>query len=188
MNEKKLGLVLVLSLSIFIGSIYAKTIKGINVKDTIKVENDTLILNGMALRKKFFFKVYIAALYIPTRKKNAEKILENDTKRVAIMHFMRSVSSSKINTAWYEGLKNNTPKCSTELKKQFETLASYMNDVKSGDRIEFIYIPNIGTEVIVKKKKKGIIKGKAFSDALLSCWIGNKPGPGNKFKNNILGK
>jgi len=50
--------------------LYAKTLKGIKMADTIEVEGHKLVLNGMAVRKKYVFvKVYIAGLYLPTKEK-----------------------------------------------------------------------------------------------------------------------
>ena len=34
---------------------------------------------------------------------------------------------------------------------------------------------------------KGVLEGKEFSDALFACWIGKDPGPGNGFKEDLLG-
>ena len=153
MDIRKFNLVLIIIFSIFIGSGYSGTLKGVKMEDTIKVENDTLVLNGMALRKKFFFKVYVAGLYLPKKETNEKSIFSDDTKRVLIMQFMRSVGAKKLNGAWLEGLEDNTPKHSVELKKQFDVLCSYMADVKESDKIEFTYIPNIGTKIIVKKMK-----------------------------------
>jgi hypothetical protein len=168
-------------------SLNAATFKGVTMEDTIEVDGQNLVLNGMALRKKVIFKVYIAGLYLPQKESNAEKILKSDTMRQTVMHFVRSVGAGKINDAWMEGLKDNTPKHSPELKKQFDTLCSYMEDVKDGDRIVFTYIPGKGTIVEVKNKQKGVIEGKEFADALFACWIGPEPGPGEGFKEDLLG-
>ncbi len=189
MNNKKLNLILIIILTIFVGSVYARTLKGIKMDETIKIGNDTLVLNGIALRKaKIFFKVYVAGLYLPAKEKDGKKVLSSDTKRTTIMHFMRKVTAKQLNDGWMDGLKANTPKASAELKKQFETLCSYMTEVKDGDRIEFTYIPNTGTKIIVKKELKGTITGKAFANALFAVWIGDKPGPGNGFKEDLLGQ
>jgi len=168
--------------------LYAKTLKGIKMADTIEVEGHKLVLNGMAVRKKYVFvKVYIAGLYLPTKEKNAEKIFKSDLMRQTIMHFVHKAGAGKINDAWYEGLKANTPDHSPELKKQFDELCSWIEDIKVGDRLIFTYIPEKGTEVKVKGKIKGVIKGKSFADALFKCWIGPKPGPGKGFKEDLLG-
>lgn len=162
-------------------------LKGVKMDNSITVAGKTLVLNGMALRKKFIFKVYVMGLYIPAKEKSAEKILSADTERVGIMHWLRGVGVGKINDGWYEGLKDNTPGYSKELKKKFDKLAAYMEPVKDGDRIVFTYIPNKGTEVKVKNKVKGVIEGKDFADALFACWIGKDPGPGKSFKEDLLG-
>lgn len=163
------------------------TFKGVSMADRVNIQGTDLVLNGMALRKKVVFKVYVAGLYLPQKEKNAEKILKADGMRQTVMHFLRGVGADKISEAWMEGLEANTPKASSELKKQFDTLCSWMEDVKNGDRIVFTYIPAKGTRVEVKDKLKGELPGKAFADALFACWIGAKPGPGEGFKEDLLG-
>ena len=165
----------------------AGTLKGVNMPDKITVEGQDLVLNGMALRKKIIFKVYVAGLYLPQKEKSGEKILKGDTMRRTVMHFVRSVGAGKINDAWLEGLEANTPDASPDLKKQFEKLCSLMEDMKDGETIVFTYIPEKGTRIMVKKSDKGTIEGKAFADALFACWIGPKPGPGEGFKEDLLG-
>ena len=173
-----------------IGSAFCLTageLKGVKMEDTLDIEGKKLVLNGMALRKKFIFKVYVAGLYLPEKEQDAKKILAADGPRHIIMHFVRSVSKKKLNGAWYEGLEDNTPGYSPDLKKQFDTMASWMEDVKDGDQIIFTYIPEKGTTVTVKGKNAGVIQGKMFADALFACWIGPKPGPGEGFKEDLLG-
>lgn len=165
----------------------AGTLKGVTMPDSIELEGKTLVLNGMALRKKIIFKVYVAGLYLPQKESNAEKILQADGERRCVMHWLRSVGTGKITDAWYEGLEANTPDYSPELKKQFDTMCGWMEEMKDGELIVFTYIPGKGTEVNVKNKVKGTIEGKAFADALFACWIGPKPGPGEGFKEDLLG-
>ena len=167
--------------------VVAGTLAGITLPDTLDVNGQQMELNGMALRKKIIFKVYVAGLYLPAKEKNSEKILAADEPRCTVMHFLRSVDAGKINEAWFDGLQANTPNHSPELKKQFDALASLMEDLKDGDKLVFTYRPGSGTEVKVKGKIKGNLGDKAFADALFSCWIGKKPGPGENFKKGLLG-
>jgi hypothetical protein len=156
--------------------------------DTLTIEGKDLVLNGMALRKKIIFKVYVAGLYLPQKESSADKIFKTDGPRHMVMHFVRSVGAGKINDAWMEGLEDNTPNASPELKKQFEELCNLMEDVEDGDQIVFTYLPEKGTLVKVKGKDKGSLKGKPFADALFACWIGPEPGPGEDFREALLGK
>lgn len=167
--------------------IIAGTLAGITLPDSLDVDGQKLVLNGMALRKKVVFKVYVAGLYLPAKEKNSEKILAADGTRCTVMHFLRSVDAAAISEAWFEGLKANTPNHSPELKKQFDTLATLMEDVQEGDKLVFTYLPGKGIEVKVKGKVKATLPGKAFADALFACWIGKKPGPGEGFKQGLLG-
>lgn len=165
----------------------AGTLASVTMPDTMDVDGQKLALNGMALRKKVIFKVYVDGLYLPQKENSGEKILLADGMRVNVMHFLRSVEASKMNDAWLDGLKANTPGHSPELKKQFDTLCSWMEEMKDGEKLTFTYRPGKGTEVNVKGKIKGTLEGKSFADALFACWIGPKPGPGESFKKGLLG-
>ncbi len=180
-----LAMILVL---MFAAPIAAGTLAGITLPDTIDVDGQQLILNGMALRKKVIFKVYVAGLYLPAKEQSGEKILAADASRCTVMHFLRSVKANQVNEAWYEGLEANTPGYSAQLKKQFDALAALMEGFNEGDKLVFTYKAGIGTEVKVKGVIKATLGDKAFADALFACWIGKKPGPGEKFKAGLLGQ
>jgi hypothetical protein len=185
---KRHGFIGLALLLLFTAPIVAGTLAGVTLPDNLKIGEQTLVLNGLALRKKVVFKVYVAGLYLPVKEQSGEKILAADGLRCTVMHFLRSVEAGKINEAWFEGLQANTPNHSQELKKQFDTLATLMEDLKEGDKLVFTYQPGKGTEVKVKGIIKGVLGDKAFADALFSCWIGKKPGPGEDFKQGLLGK
>ena len=163
------------------------SVAGVTLPNTVDVGGRTLVLNGAALRKKAVFKVYVAGLYLPTKEKNAEKIIAADEPRRMIMHFVRNVGAEPICEAWTEGLAANTPDASAELTAQFRTLCGYMEGVDERDKLVFTYVPGTGTTIEVKGKTKGVIAGKAFADAMLRTWIGAKPGPGASFKRSVLG-
>jgi hypothetical protein len=165
----------------------SRTMNGVTMAETIEVGGRQLALNGMALRKKFVVKVYVAALYVSTRSSDADQILGEDAPRRMVMHFLRGVEKKKICEAWQDGLTKNTPEASAELKQQFEELCGMMADVKDDDELTFTYIPEQGTEVSVAGTVTGTIQGKDFADAILRCWIGPKPGPGEGFRKNLLG-
>lgn len=164
----------------------AATVAGVNIADTANVNGQNLVLNGAALRKKFVVKVYTAALYLPAKQSNPAAILAADTPRKMVMHFVYDVDKGKIAEAWEEGLSDNTPNASAEVKNNFRTLSSWMEDVKEGQEIVMTYVPGTGTQVVVNGKNKGTLAGKATADAILATWIGPKPGPGADFKKALL--
>jgi len=166
-----------------------RTVSGVTMPATIEVGGTTLNLNGMALRKKFIIKVYVAGLYVATTSNNAEEILAADTPRQMVMHFISGHGSKgKICGAWDDGLKDNTPNASAELKQQFTELCGMMQDIKDEESLTITYIPGAGTTIDIAGTNKGQIGGKDFADAVLRCWIGPKPGPGGGFKKDLLGR
>ena len=165
----------------------SQTVNGVTFPGTVEVDGRTLQLNGMAMRKKMIFKVYVAGLYLSTVSSKAEEILGADQPRRMVMHFVRNVDKGKICDAWHEGLEDNTPDASADLKQKFNDLCSLMDDIKDGQAFVFTYVPGKGTNVEVAGAAKGSIEGKEFADAMLRCWIGPKPGPGEGFKRSLLG-
>ncbi|MBV8519123.1 MAG: chalcone isomerase family protein [Acidobacteria bacterium] len=166
----------------------AATVAGVTLEDRTSVNNQTLVLNGAALRKKLFIKVYVGGLYLPAKQTSAATVIATDAPRRMVLHFLFSVSKSQMADAWQEGLEDNTPNASPEVKTAFKTLQSWMEDVPSGHTIVLTYVPGIGTTVEVNGKSKGTLGGKATSDAILNTWIGPKPGPGDDFKKAVLGQ
>lgn len=164
----------------------AGELAGVKMADSVDVGGHQLVLNGMGLRTKLIFKVYVAGLYLPAKQSDAAAILAADAPRHVVMEFVRSVDKGKICDGWKEGLEANTPGASAEVKKQFDTLCSWLQDVKSGDQYVYTYIPGQGTEVSLKGTSLGTLEGKEFADALFSCWLGKEP-PGEDFKKGLLG-
>ncbi len=181
-------LILAAALTLAAVSAGAVTLAGVNIPDHVSVNNQNLVLNGAGIRKKLFIKVYTGALYLNAKQANPAAILAADSSRRMVMHFVFDVGKEKIAEAWEEGLEDNTPNASAEVKTAFKTLASWMDDVKDGQEIVLTYVPGSGTTVEVAGKSKGTLAGKAVADAILNTWIGPKPGPGDDFKKAVLGK
>ncbi|XPV76991.1 MAG: chalcone isomerase family protein [Desulfovibrio sp.] len=165
---------------------FAATVGGVQIDDFVKVNGKVLQLNGASMRTVMVFDVYAASLYLPGAETNAHDVLENDGIRQMNMHFLRSVSDEKIAKGWTVGFKDNV-EMTTKLTEQLEKFNAMLTPVEEGDVLTLTYIPNRGTSVNINEHALGTIKGKQFADALLACWIGPKPGPGNDFKYEILG-
>lgn len=165
-----------------------RTLNGVTMPQTIEVEGHTLHLNGMALRKKFIIKVYVAGLYLASTSGDAQQILDADAPRQMVMHFISGHGTKgKMCGAWNDGLEANTPDASAELKQQFTELCGMMVDIKDGESLVLTYVPETGTRIEIAGTERGVVAGKAFADAVLRCWIGPKPGPGDGFKKGVLG-
>jgi hypothetical protein len=180
--------ILAATLSLAVVNVDAATVAGVKIADSASVANQNLVLNGAGLRKKAIFKVYTGALYLPAKQNNAATVIATDAPRRMVLHFLMGVDKEKMAEAWTDGLADNTPNASPEVKTAFKTLSSWMEDMKDGQEIVMTYVPGIGTTVEVGGKSKGTLGGKAVADAILNTWIGPKPGPGADFKKSILGQ
>ena len=161
----------------------AAELGGVQMDDTVRVGNDTLVLNGLGLRKKAIFKVYVGGLYLTSREGDSGKILAADAPRRMVMEFVRNVGKGSIVGAWDDCLEANAV---SGVAGDFDRLSGWMDDVGSGDRLVFTYLPAKGTEVEVKGSVRGTIAGKPFADALYACWIGDHP-PSEDFRAGLLG-
>lgn len=165
----------------------AGTLAGVTLPDKADADGKSLVLNGMGLRKKLFIKVYVGGLYLSQKEKSASKVLGADVPRRMVLSFIYDVSKDQMCEAWDEGLEANVPNAPAEVKKNFTTLCSWMDGVGEGQKLIMTYVPGQGTHVEVGGKAKGTLPGKPTADAILSTWIGQKPGPGEDFKKAVLG-
>lgn len=167
----------------------AAELAGVTLPDSAEAGGQPLVLNGLGLRKVVFFKVYVAGLYLPAKSQDAKAILAADAPRRMVMHFLRDVDRKDLCKGWREGLTANTPSAGAETRADFDALCAWMPDIKEGQDMVFTYVPGQGTTVEAAGVRKGVFEGgKASADALFACWIGDKPGPGESFKNAVLGR
>jgi hypothetical protein len=165
----------------------AGTLAGVTLPDKVEAGGQALVLNGMGLRKKFFVKVYVGGLYLPAKERSPAKVLGADAPRRMVLHFVYSVSAKQMCDAWEEGLADNTPAATAEVKAGFHALCGYMEDIPKGNEMALTYLPGQGTRVEVNGKAKGTLPGKPIADAIAATWIGPHPGPGEDFKASVLG-
>lgn len=165
----------------------AGELAGVTMPESVDVSGARLMLNGMALRKVVFIKVYVGGLYLPRPVGDAAEVFADDGPRRMVLSFLRGVDADDLSGAWMDGLEANTPDASPDVRGRFETLCSWMRDVGEGDEMVVTYTPAGGTEVSVRGQVLGSLPGKAFADALFACWIGPDPGPGKSFRKGLLG-
>jgi hypothetical protein len=172
-----------------VGSAGALQRGGVDFPDTITTEQDQqLLLNGAGIRKKLFFSIYVAALYLEKPTADPLELVEYDGRKRMLMHFLYdSVEREKLITAWEEGFVANTEAAElADLESAIKTFTSLFVDMVKGERILLDYSPGLGTAVVIKGEEVGVIPGKGFNDALLRIWLGSEPVT-PKLKAQLLG-
>ncbi len=153
----------------------AGEVAGVKMPDTITIEGKTLKLNGIGLRKKMLFKVYVAGLYVESPSKDAAKVISSDEVKSIALNVLRSLSGSQIGEAISDGFWHNSKAQMGALTDRLQKLNSMFPAVVEGDQIVLTYVPGKGTSVSAKGQDKGVIEGKDFADALFSVWLGANP-------------
>jgi hypothetical protein len=182
MNKFLLG---VISALLIATTANAATMYGVEITEKSMLAGQSLTLNGVGLRKKGPFKVYLAALYTGEKSTDAEKILAQTGPKRVELRMLRNVAKKKMVGAIVDGFEDNT-KNMASIQARVDEFITYMEEVKKGDNIQFDFLPAIGTNIVINGNIKGSIVGKDFFDALMKVWVGDKPADG-KLKNAMLG-
>lgn len=165
----------------------AATLEGVTLQDHLLAGNTRLVLNGMALRKKYFLGVYVGGLYLPQRNQNADDIIRLDAPRALTMQFVRDVGREKLVAAYTEGFSTNAAGLNARLKTDVDKFLAFLEDVRTGDRISFVYVPGTGSGFRLNEGKTLAIPGKDFADLYLLVYIGPHP-PTDVLKKGLLGQ
>lgn len=168
----------------------AKEVAGVVIPEQVTLEQgiDPLTLNGAGIRSKFFVKVYVGALYLPSKQTAMEKILAMPgAKRVSMHVLYDEVSKEKLVSGWNDGFENNnSPEELARLKERLNNFNDLFTTVKRGDLVNIDYLPGKGTRVQINNVSKGIIAGDDFYQAVLKVWLGEQPAD-SSLKQGMLG-
>lgn len=169
---------------------FAVEVEGVQLPDTLHVGERDLVLNGAGVRSKFFFDMYVAALYLTEKKSSSDAVFSGDGEKRLELHMLRDVSSETLSKSFNKTIKLNL--APTELAaldaqlKQLSVLFSMMSEAAKGDVITMDYLPGKGTEIDFNDVTIGMIEGSAFNAALLKVWLGARPVQEN-LKKKLLG-
>ena len=165
-------------LAIAFASIAAE-VSGIKVDDKATVGGQELVLNGAGMRTRLFLKVYVGALYVPQKTSNIQGVIGRNQPRRMAMTLQRDVSADQLLEAVRAGLADNNSQADLDAIRtqvdEFVTIFKSVGEAKAGQMIVIDYIPADGTRISLDGSLKGTIGGEAFSKALFSTWLGEKP-------------
>ena len=157
----------------------ALDLAGIHLVDKMQVGDTVLQLNGGGIRTKFFFKIYVGALYLPQKQTSAEATIADEHVHRVVLYMLHELSSEKLFNAFKEAIEaNHSPAEMAALDAQIRQMAQIFDsvqEVKPGDIITLDYLPASGTRITVNGTERGTIAGVAFNRALLKIWLGKNP-------------
>jgi hypothetical protein len=168
-----------------ISSLYAASLAGVTLPDTVQVGTTTLNLNGLGLRTKFVVKVYVAGLYLEQKSSDPGAIIKADAPKRIVMQFLHGASKKQMADAFDESFNDNSPEAKKTMKADIDRLLDALESVKEGDQMVFTYVPGTGTTLSINGKDKVTVAGPAFGQVLFSVWFGPKP-PNADMKKGML--
>lgn len=166
----------------------AREIEGVDFSESINIDGTELILNGAGIRTKFFFSIYIGALYTTEKSSTPEQVFSNTKAKRIVMHILyKELSAEKITNGWIDGFRNNhSTKVFQQLEPRLKIFNSLFTTTKKGDVITLDYNPSRGTSVRINNEMRGTVVGSDFNIALLRVWLGDNPADSN-LKEAMLG-
>ena len=158
----------------------AAEVAGVKVPDTVTVAGQTLRLNGAALRQRVFFRIYVAALYLPAKQTTSAEALASPGARRISMTLVRDITAEQLIEALAGGIRQNHSAAELEkLKPGIEALNRIMTGIgqaKSGSVIDLDYLPGTGTQVALNGAVQGApVPGEDFYRGLMRIWLGDDP-------------
>jgi hypothetical protein len=153
----------------------ARPVEGVEVLEAVELAAHPLVLNGAGLRTKFFFKVYVAALYLPSRRSDAGAILRADEPWQVTVTFLRDVDHDRIIESFVHAFEKNSPGQLDRLRPLLARFHAILQDLKRGQVMVVHYLPGQGTTLTVPGGATATVPGLEFATAILRNWLGEHP-------------
>ena len=154
-----------------------RTVAGVDLPESIQVEQQTLTLNGAGIRSKYFMDVYVAGLYLPSASTDARAIVSADAPQSMQLTIISShITRSRLIDTIEDGIKlsagKDFPRYQPMLKELWDALTF---EVKVGDRFEFTYLPGKGTHFYRNGALLRVLPEFDFKKVLFGIWLGEEP-------------
>jgi len=187
---KKMGFLLFASFFIFASSVDARTIGGVDMEETFKAGDTSLILNGAGIREKFFADIYVAGLYLKEKSSDYKQIMAMDESMAIKIKIVSSlITAERFKEACEEGFERTTNGNTRPLRPKIDlAYTAFSQKFNVGDIFDIVYIKGIGTEFYKNGKFITKVDGLDFKAALFGIWIIDKPSHKNeKLRRGMLG-
>lgn len=182
--------IIILCSFLFVMSAYADmNIGGVNIPSTKTFAGRSLSLNGAGTREKFWMDMYVGALYVTKKTKDAQSIINADESIAMELTIVSSlITSDKMSDAVEEGFEKSANGNISSLRSRIDQFKSFFKEkIKKGDVFSMIYEPGKGITVLKNGNKAGVISGLDFKKGLFGIWLGEDPADSD-LKKGLLGQ
>jgi hypothetical protein len=163
----------------------AGRLAGVTMPDTATLGGQQLVLNGMALREKFFLDIYVGGLYLPSKSTDGAAVISRDSPKRLHMSFIYSEVPAEKTIEAYREVWELDP-AYPALKSQADTFCSWIVGLKAGESMTIQYEPGTGTTLLVNDQPKGTIPGTDFMKLIFGNYVG--PNANKVLRVGLLGQ
>ena len=162
--------------------------RGATFPETIRVNGQRLVLNGLGVREATVFNVnvYVAGIYVQERSRDPEQLIGPERTTRLVLKFIRDVDQDTMNDGIERGFRVNAGDDLPTYTARIRQLRGYIPDLDSGLVLTFTYVPGRGLEVKVGDEVKGVIRGDDFAQVFFNIWLGPNP-PNRGLRRGLLG-
>lgn len=128
--------------------VQAAKAEGIELTDSVLAHGHRLVLNGVGVRKRGYFKSNLVALYLPEKMSKVEAVMRLDGPRRIQLHLLRDFTTSTIARIFVADFKQAATEA--EFKQLINEVAeigaiySNIKRVENGDVVNIDWVPNVG--------------------------------------------
>lgn len=160
-------------MTIFSMSSYAKEVAGVNLPDSFTAKDQSLALNGVGIRSKFFMDIYAAGLYLTEATTEAKSVIDQDKPMALRLHITSGLlTSEKMESATREGFEKSTGGNTASIQATIDSfIATFSDAIVENDVFDFVYEPAVGVKVFKNDTLKATVEGLEFKKALFGIWL-----------------
>ena len=141
------------------------------------IAGKTLKLNGVALKTKFFIKVFAGGFYIENPTRNAEEAITSEQVKHFHLHYLTSkATAEKLQEGFKEAITDaNPPELVEKYREEIDLYASWLDaDMAPGATSLTTYVPGKGLTLVFKGEEKGTIADPAFARMYFRYTLGEE--------------
>lgn len=141
------------------------------------IDGKTLTLNGVALKTKFFIKVFAGGLYLENATQNAEEAIASQQVKHFHLHYLTSkATAEKLQEGFKEAIAEaNPPELVEKYRQEIDLYASWLDqDMAPGATSITTYVPGKGLTLVFKGQEKGTIPDETFAQMYFRYNLGDK--------------
>lgn len=169
-------------------TLQAKEVSGVQLNNSVTLNEQTLVLNGAGVRSKFFIDLYVGSLYLPQTLDNTAAVLSADSVAVRLNITSGMITAEKMADAINEGFDDATDSNTAPIQGQIDQFMGLFSDeIVEGDQFTLLASKADGVTAFKNGVAQATISSEPFRLALLNIWLGDEPAQ-NSLKKAMLGK